>query len=206
MVDFLVYAADHDGVAPNIGVPGVDNGSPWYIGMETPNDMMAVYFALDRSWPLYLNSYFGESHKYWHPPPGPEFPETLTQAGHTPDDYDEDSLLAMPSLYRYSENFLTTPALWTGDYSGLSLGDGLAFAVRVRFDQTAFPAAKGVLIQGGELKRRGRTPTAFVDGSASNISENQFLSAVPYPFGTSSDPFSPVLTTKNGYEGRDVVR
>jgi hypothetical protein len=134
------------------------------------------------------------------------FPDSLTNAGQSPDDYDEDSLLAMPSLYRYSPNFVTIPTLWTGEYSGLSLDNGLAFASKIRFDQAAFPAAKGVLIQVGELTRRGQTATAFVDGSASNIREDQFLQGVPDPFGNSPDPFGPVLATKDGYKGRDVTR
>lgn len=206
MVDFATYAADHDGVAPNTGIPGVDYSSPWYRGMSSSAQMMSMYLAITVSWPLFLHDSLGESHVFWHPPPGPTFPPELTDAGITPDSYDESSLLAMPSEYEYSLTFVTDAALWSGEHSGVSEEAALAFAKNVRFDQASYPSAKGVLIHARDLRRRGVAATAFVDGSASFMRHSDFLPAVPLPLGASTEPFIPVLATKDGYTGRDSRR
>lgn len=205
MVDFLTYANDKDGVAPNIGIPGIDNSSPWYEGMTTPGDMMPAYLAITASWPLYLNAHFGESHRFWHPPPGPQLPDSLTEAGHTPDHYGAERMLTMPSDYRYSLNFVTTTSLWEGSHFNLNAEDALPFAIRVRFDQSEFPSAKGVLIHQPMLTTGRRVSVALVDGSAAMHAPEALLEAVPYPFGAGGAPFDPVLGTRLGYAGRDIT-
>ena len=204
MVDFLTYAIDKDGVAPNVGVPGDDNTSPWYNGMTTPGDMMSMYLAITVSWPLYLNAHFGESHRFWHPPPGPRLPSGLAQAGQSEEDYGKERMLAMPSDYVYSECFVTAPELWTGEFTSMSLNEALAFARRVRFSQVAFPSSKGVLVHYTPLSGGSRASTSFADGSATVIPPENFLPPVSYPLGTSDEPFFPVLGTQDGHQGRDV--
>lgn len=206
MVDFQTYANDKDGVAPNVGVPGDDNTSPWYNGMSTPGDMMSMYLAITVSWPLHLNAHFGESHRFWHPPPGPRLPESIIDAGHTPEDYGEERMLAMPSDYKYSLNFVTTTTLWDGSHANIDIADALPFATRVRFDQAQFPSAKGVLIHQPMLTVGRRTAVALVDGSAAMHAPDVLLTAVPYPFGAGGAPFDPVLGTRLGHAGRDIAQ
>lgn len=112
-------------------------------------------------------------------------------------------MLAMPSEYEYSLTFVTVPELWSGEFSGVTDTAALPFAARVRFDQAAHPASKGVLIHAAHLGLARVAATYFVDGSASMMRRDAFVRAVPHPFGNSNTPFAPVLATRDGYMGRD---
>ncbi len=198
MIDFAAYAAEHDGVFPTHGVPDEERPRPPYEAGMPLRFMGGIYEAIGQDWPSALTRWSGESMAHWHgsyeEPPVNQ--EERRAAGVDPYGPDSD--------YRYSRTFITQPGAWTFP----ALATTYETYVREYFNEVrqadvANPAAKGVLRHD---ERPGATKlhhVAFADGSASVKDLADGLPAAAPPLSNRGERGTPVMSTLDGFLGRD---
>lgn len=207
MHDFLLYAEDHDGRLPNVGLPRPPPRSVTF--PYRADDSLAVqadlYWSNTNQWPRLMTEWKGRFEPYWHSAQGVADPRPAMPLP-------EGSPMLTPSqyaltLFEYSPTLITKPSLWT--FPGRAAPSTEAIVPEyeiVAVWQVRHPSGKGVLayLRGYERSRRNPILAAFADGAASSKSSDSakqtaVMPLLPFPTLRGA----PVAATLDGYQGVD---
>lgn len=192
-----MYASDHAGFLPYLGVPGTPWAGAW-IGGERPE----VSFLLSDP-----PSYFSQSLLYANALADGYFDgRSALHFRQMSDPAAGDRHFITP--YQMTYGAFAAPAYWVGDEAP----EMLSLYRAVGLHEAAFPSAKGLILhmESGIFDARSRpaTPTlsgCLVDGSAGSRPAEAAMweRVVSRPYGAAPIP---VLNTPSGLAGRDFAR
>ncbi|MFG0274368.1 MAG: type II secretion system protein [Phycisphaerales bacterium] len=202
MVDFVAYAAAHDGDLPNPGLPNRSQPDDYfYFDIGGTPAAADRYTALQFEWPRVLTKWLGSSHAHWHSTfddlsfEGTVDPKKAKSAG-----YD---LYGQISEVHYSHTMFSAAEIWTMPTIVSSIEIYKAFFKVVNLAEVRSASGKGVLVN-RQRPAGGLFYMAFADGSASLLDPAMARPQAAHPLSFDPNrPGHPGMSTLDGYLGLD---
>ena len=177
---------------PNFGRPD-DPMNAWFYGDVPPETAPWRYESIGANWPRLLSRWMEQSFAYWHSSYDQRDAGQLARTG------------GVQSLFLYTRTMITRNDAWTNPALQVPFEIyARDYFKTVLLSDVVFPASKGVLRHDSRPGDPNLRQVAFADGHVALLDMRDGKpTAIPPLSHPAAPPGLPVMSTLDGYKGRD---